>query len=365
MSTDRTAPPKAPAAAAPGGARVLAPASARSGTAAPAPGAPPRLSRTEIIAGALSLLWLGLVALFFWLAPGPEGDTAGRGSVIGTVMVLVAIFLPIAMIWVAALMARVAREMRQEAASLRAALEAMRAAWSSTQAMRAGQAVERKLDEIAAATRQAETTIATFASRRDAGVTQPSADRKAALIAPAPGSAAPADEQPALALGTPAEALRAPVSVADFIRALNFPDNAEDKDGFRALRHALEDRTMAKLIRAAQDALNLMAQDGIYMDDLRPDRARPEIWRRFAKGERGREIAALGGIRDRSSIALCAGRIRGDTVFRDAAHHFLRQFDRTFSEFEGNASDTEIAELAETRTARAFMLLGRATGIFD
>jgi hypothetical protein len=352
MSADRPAPKDSPAPATPGG-----------GLRAPAPASPPRLSRIEIVAGALSLLWLAMVALFFWLMPAGTGE----GGVVGTVMVLVAICLPVAMIWVAAIMARVAREMRQEAASLRASLEAMRAAWSSTQAMRSGQAVERKLDEIAAATRQAETTIATFASRRDAGVTQPSADRKAALVAPAPapGSTPPADEQPVLALGTPAEALRPPVSVADFIRALNFPDNAEDKEGFRALRHALEDRTMAKLIRAAQDALNLMAQDGIYMDDLRPDRARPEIWRRFATGERGREIAALGGIRDRSSIALCAGRMRGDAVFRDAAHHFLRQFDRTFSEFERNATDTEIAELAETRTARAFMLLGRATGIFD
>ena len=180
-----------------------------------------------------------------------------------------------------------------------------------------------------------------------------------------PKPAAPVDDQPRLALGTPAEDLKPPVSVADFIRAMQFPDNAEDKEGFRALRRALEDRTMAKLLRAAQDVLNLLAQDGIYMDDLKPDRARPELWRRFAKGERGREIAALGGVRDRSSLALTSGRMRTDTIFRDAAHHFLRQFDRTFTEFEQNASDQEVAELAETRTARAFMLLGRVTGTFD
>ncbi len=34
------------------------------------------------------------------------------------------------------------------------------------------------------------------------------------------------------------------------------------------------------------------------MDDLRPDRAKPEVWRKFAKGERGRTIAGLGGVRD-------------------------------------------------------------------
>ena len=87
--------------------------------------------------------------------------------------------------------------------------------------------------------------------------------------------------------------------------------------------------------------LTLLSQDGIYMDDLQPDRAKPEIWRRFAQGERGRTIAALGGVRDRSSLALTAARMREDTVFRDAAHHFLRTFDRTFQEFEKNASDQD------------------------
>ena len=101
------------------------------------------------------------------------------------------------------------------------------------------------------------------------------------------------------------------------------------------------------------------------MDDLKPDRARPELWRKFASGERGRSIAALGGVRDRSSLALTAGRMREDPVFRDAGHHFLRTFDRTIAEFERNATDAELADLSETRTARAFMLFGRVTGTFD
>ena len=43
----------------------------------------------------------------------------------------------------------------------------------------------------------------------------------------------------------------------------------------------------------------------------------------------------------------------------------LRLFDRTFAEFEKDASDGEISALADTRTARAFMLLGRVAGTFD
>ena len=57
--------------------------------------------------------------------------------------------------------------------------------------------------------------------------------------------------------------------------------------------------------------------------------------------------------------------MKQDPIFRDAAHHFLRLFDKGFSKFEKTATDAEISDLAGTRTARAFMLLGRVTGTFD
>jgi hypothetical protein len=312
----------------------------------------------EIWAILLSLAWILAVAVFFLLDP-------VQGGALGILMTALVVVVPVALLWVAVAMARTVRSLSDEAARLQTSVEAMRTSLlAQSQAASASlkPSVEKRLEEIAAAQRQTETALATFTSRRDPTQTVPSADRKAALALPRPN---PEDEQPALALGTPAEDLRAPLSVADFVRALNFPETPEDKAGFRALRLALEDRRTSKLIRAAQDVLTLLSQDGIYMDDLKPERARPEVWRRFAQGERGRAISALGGVRDRSSLALTAGRMREDTVFRDAAHHFLRQFDRTFQEFEKNATDQEVADLAETRTARAFMLFGRVTGTFD
>jgi hypothetical protein len=57
--------------------------------------------------------------------------------------------------------------------------------------------------------------------------------------------------------------------------------------------------------------------------------------------------------------------MKQDTIFRDAAHHFLRLFDRMISQFAETASDAEISDLSDTRTARAFMLLGRVAGTFD
>ncbi|SEN97131.1 hypothetical protein SAMN04488103_1104 [Gemmobacter aquatilis] len=318
---------------------------------APAPRS--RVTATEAAAAGLSLVWIVAVAAYVYAGP----DEAGP---LGLVMTLMMVFLPIALIWVTVTTLRSVQDLRAEAARLQSAVEAMRNAYTSRQTP---PEMERKLEEIERAAKTAETVLATFSTRRDTALAVPSADRKAALTAPA--KAAPADDQPALALGTPAEDLRAPLSVGDFIRALQFPENPDDKEGFRALRLALEDRTVAKLIRAAQDVLTLLSQEGIYMDDLKPDRARPELWRTFAQGERGRAISGLGGIRDRSSLALTAGRMREDPIFRDAAHHFLRTFDRTFAEFEKNATDSELVDLADTRTARAFMLLGRVAGVFD
>ena len=317
------------------------------------------LSALEWVAGAMCLVWLVAVGAYVWTAP-------ERTGTLGLVLTLLVVFFPLALIWASVVTLRSVRQLRAEAQRLQATVEAMRAAYvQSQQAVQATvkPSVDKKLDDLAASARHTETVLASFTSRRDQTLTQASADRKAALVTPR--AAPPEQEQPRLALGTPAEDMRPPLSVADFIKALQFPETPDDKDGFRSLRLALEDRTTAKLIRAAQDVLTLLAQEGIYMDDLKPDRARSELWRRFAAGERGRAIAALGGIRDRSSLALTTGRMREDTVFRDAGHHFLRCFDKTFAAFEPNATDEELAELADTRTARAFMLFGRVTGTFD
>jgi hypothetical protein len=316
----------------------------------------------EIAGVVLSLVWVTLILVYVLMTP-----TGSDAQTFGVLLILLMVFLPLALIWVVVTTLRSVRELRAEAARLQASVDAMRASYVQTQGQIQPAAVlkpsvERKIDEIAAVSRQAETVLATFTSRRDASLTVPSADRKAALVQAQPE---PSAEQTALALGAPAEEGHPPLSVADFIRALQFPESPEDKDGFRALRLALEDRTVAKLIRAAQDVLTLLSQDGIYMDDLRPDLSRPDLWRRFAAGERGRSIAGLGGIRDRTSLALTAGRMKADPVFRDAAHHFLRSFDKTVAAFEPNATDVELADLGDTRTARAFMLLGRVTGTFD
>ncbi|MEM9433217.1 MAG: hypothetical protein AAGA12_04795 [Pseudomonadota bacterium] len=314
----------------------------------------------DVIALVITGLWL-LGVIVFFIVIKPDMQAATPGSV---VMSALAIILPIALIWIAVTVLKTTRVMREESARLQAAIDAMRNAYiAQNQSAGLGikPAVEKKLDEIVEAQKQTQSTIATFATSREARKPAPN-DPQAVLVRPG----VPAGEsQPTLALETVATPPNQPLSIKAFIGALNFPENENDAGGFRQLRAALADPNANKLVRASQDVLTLLSQDGIYMDDLRPDLARPEIWRKFAAGERGRAIATLGGIRDRSGIALAAGRMRSDPIFRDSAHHFLREFDKTFAAFSENASDEDITNLSDTRTARAFMLLGRVAGTFD
>ena len=316
---------------------------------------PKRASVTgiEIAAVALTVIWLGLSLTYFVTMPDSATEDTDGLRFVGTML---AIFMPVAMIWVAATAARSSRVMREESQRLQAAIDAIRHAYvvqSQRTVIGPAPLVSKKLDEIAEVTRKTETALATFQTRRDRTPTVP--------VEATPDTG----DQGRLELGTSAEELSPPLSTEDLIRAMHFPETVEDEAGFAALRRALQNRQTAQLINAAQDVLTLLSQDGIYMDDLRPDLARPEVWRQFAAGARGRSVAALGGIRDRSSLALSATRMKQDPIFRDAAHHFLRKFDAMLLEFEPEATDAELTALSDTRTARAFMLLGRVTGTFS
>ncbi|NDU99482.1 hypothetical protein [Pseudoroseicyclus tamaricis] len=313
--------------------------------------AQPGLTAADLVAIGLALLWLVGAGSYLLL-----GGALARPETLGSVVAMLALVLPVAIIWVAASAARSARHVREESERLQAAFDAIRHAYIEDRQSRGAAPPARAwAAPTAPAAPPAEALPEpplTFSSRR-------------ARAGAAEAEAEEADGQPRLALGPPAEEAGPPLPLGDFVRALNFPDNEEDEAGFSALRRALKDRRARQLIQASQDVLTLLSQEGIYMDDLRPDRARPELWRRFTAGERGGEVASLGGIRDRECLALTIGRMREDTIFRDAAHHFMRLFDRILGEIEPELTDEELAALTQTRTARAFMLLGRVAGAFD
>ena len=291
-------------------------------------------SVARLIALAFSAVWLGAAGLYAFAGWRTEG-------LLGWGLLALGAALPVILAWVLVGTIVAIRNLHAQTAALQRTIEGLRAAQSRAPVLR-----------------QSTDTP----SAPEISLPFPQAQIAAALAPPAHDEP---NAQPTLALGTEMIDLPAFVEVADVLRALHFPDSPDDAEGFRALRLALTDHGLAKLIRAAQDVLNLLAEDGIFVDALTADHPRPELWRKFAAGERGGVIAGLGGVRDRSSLALTAARMRGDDVFRDAAHHFLRSFDKAMVTLEPRASDSDLTALSDTRTARAFMLFGRVTGIFD
>ena len=291
-------------------------------------------SVARLIALAFSAVWLGAAGLYAFAGWRTEG-------LLGWGLLALGAALPVILAWVLVGTIVAIRNLHAQTAALQRTIEGLRAAQSRAPVLR-----------------QSTDTP----SAPEISLPFPQAQIAAALAPPAHDEP---NAQPTLALGTEMIDLPAFVEVADVLRALHFPDSPDDAEGFRALRLALTDHGLAKLIRAAQDVLNLLAEDGIFVDALTADHPKPELWRKFAAGERGGIIAGLGGVRDRSSLALTAARMRGDDVFRDAAHHFLRSFDKAMVTLEPRASDSDLTALSDTRTARAFMLFGRVTGIFD
>ena len=187
------------------------------------------LSAAELIAIALSAFWIIAVGIFFLVLP-PATNVEDRVDSLRIVMIVIAVFMPVAMIWVAAIAARSARIVRAEGERLRVAVDGMRETYVATQATKVDAStaptVEKTLSEIAEAAKKTESTLATFASSREG---------RGMHARPVVGKVDDEDQQPALALGTSTEDMAPPLSRPDLIRALNFPDTDKDAEGFAAL----------------------------------------------------------------------------------------------------------------------------------
>ena len=289
--------------------------------------------RLTTVGYTLTGIWLFLVALF-WLL-GPAGTDGGPSRVARLVSIMGTV-LPLALIWLGVSLARQLAILRAEAEDLRARLAHLR-----------GDAAP--LDDLPPPAPR----MAPPAEQQTAAAPRPAA--------PLPKARQTADQrQTALRFETQG----APVDAATLIRALNFPDGPDDVEAIDALRHALKDPNQSKVLRAAQDVVTLMAGQDVYMDDLPPEMARPDVWRRYAAGERGSAVAALGGIHHQPALEIAAAMLREDEIFRDTAHHFLRHFDGLTARLVPELDDLQIAVLADSRSSRAFMLLGRVSGVF-
>lgn len=189
----------------------------------------------------------------------------------------------------------------------------------------------------------------------------PPPERRPAVARRPPPEAANQPDLPLLPEAEPA----GPPDWPDLIRALDFPRDADDRDGFRALKAALRHHSLAQMLQAAEDVLDLLSQEGVFMDDLPVAPPEPADWRRFIAGARGAEVAGVGGIRDEAALKVARDLMKSDPIFRDTALFFQRRFDAVLQDFAREADDEMLRAIADTRSGRAFMLLARLSGSFD
>lgn len=308
-----------------------------------------------------------------------------------TMFFLMALVLPLLLVWLAVWLAEEMERQRQVVAALaevasplidalvatRAALEANVPASPGAigQVVHAavvgarGPDLGPQVDRVLAGQARVEVMLQRLAARQaEPAKVEPAPEP--AKVEPAPRPAAPeAASEPAAPPAPEAEPAPPPDAAgpdwATLVRALDFPRDAEDAQGFEALRAVLRHPGLAQMLQAAEDVLNLLSQEAVYVDELPMDPVDPAAWRRFVAGTRGAEVAAVGGIHDQRALELTRGLMQSDTIFRDTALFFQRRFDAVLGEFAADADDTGLTELAGTRSGRAFMLLVRLSGSLD
>ena len=314
--------------------------------------------RETLVAIVLTAIWVVVMLAYGAGFFGLLGDVAAPrdAAFLEVAFFLVVLVLPLALVWITTAVLRRSFQIQDEARRLEQQVRELQAGTRPQGGVSQPrikdnrvETLQTRVGELAKQIRQMETTVTSVRQMQ-------AAMQSAAAAKP---------EQKPLPLDEPAAPKDAPeLDIATLIKALDFPRNEKDNAGFRALRIAKQNADVEELLRASEDILNLLSQEGVYMDDLRPGVSPAREWRLFAEGTRGADVANVGAIDAPEALERIIERKRTDQIFRDTSLFFLRRFDIMLRQFVESANDAEIQLLADTRTGRAFMMLARAAGMF-
>ena len=148
------------------------------------------------------------------------------------------------------------------------------------------------------------------------------------------------------------------------LRALNFPNDENDLEGFTALNLARENNTIFQLLQVSEDFLNLLAQDGIYLDDLKIDPPSVKAWVNFINNKQNEHCKKLTCSGIDEQIKTLKIRLKSDVVFRDTALMLMRRFDKLLQDRLESAEDHQIFKIADTRSGKAFLVVGKISDAF-
>ena len=148
------------------------------------------------------------------------------------------------------------------------------------------------------------------------------------------------------------------------LKALNFPSDKNDSSGFKALNIARRSNTVLRLLQVSEDFLNLLAQDGIYLDDLKIEPPHVQAWLNFVKIDKQQYDHRLDCLGIDKYLVTLKKRTKSDTVFRDTSLMLIRRFDKLLRDKLEAADNHHLFQIAETRTGKAFLIVGKISKIF-
>ncbi len=314
--------------------------------------------RETLVALILTVVWVIMLLAYGAGFFGILGDvSAPRDAVfLEVVFFLMALVLPVALIWITTAVLRRSFQIQDEARRLEKQLRELQSGYRPQGGVSQPRIKDNRVETL-------QTRVAELEKQLKKMETTVTSVRQMQVAMQADAGEKPS--QPPLPLEETAPTETPELDIQTLVKALDFPRDEKDNTGFRALRIARQNPDIEELLRAAEDVLNLLSQEGIYMDDLRPGASPAREWRLFAEGTRGPDVANVGAIDAPEALERITERKRSDQIFRDASLFFLRRFDIMLKQFVEAANDAEIQLLADTRTGRAFMLLARSSGMFD
>ncbi len=361
-------------------------------------------NRVRAIALILSALWLVVVAAYalgLMLGPGPE-ETGRPITAIDISLLFLAILAPVTLTVFGLAASSALQRLTEEADAARSELAKLRQAGGLRPARGPEAEVKKLLNEMRAERAALAEVLREAAARArsgELGQARPAPAARPEVADPAPSetprdaakdlqakspdrpvtkpapearsSAAISDTpeenaEPQLPLDPPPEDARPAMDWDALVVAMEFPNSETDRTAIEALYKVLPDPMAARLMQSAEDAMTILAAEGLYMDEMRASSTDENDWTRYLDGARGVAASAIGAIADEEVVEKTRARLSRDRVFNDTALHFLLRYDALVKRArQETGGDAYAPRMAATRTGKAYALLTRALGRFD
>lgn len=149
------------------------------------------------------------------------------------------------------------------------------------------------------------------------------------------------------------------LDAATLTRAFNLPNDENDTEGYDAIEAAVKIESLSTLLQNSHQILYTLADYDLIMDDLEIDMGLISTWRKFATDSPEGMISSLGGTGTFLEIDKVTSIVAENNDFEERANSFNKQMEEFISQAIPQLTDDEIKDLAQTRTFRAFLLLGQ------